>query len=82
MTIVPSFLVTGVLAIIFGLLVAAWAGAYVQRKNGGLLLILLSVIMLLVGGGIVPPFFGVTAGVIGMWINHSKAQNKEMLPHD
>jgi len=51
MTIIPSFLVTGILTIIFGLLVAVWAAKFVQRKNGGLVLILLSIIMLLVGGG-------------------------------
>jgi len=65
MTIVPNFLVTGVLAIIFGLIAAIWAAAFVQKKNGGLVLILLSIIMLLVGGGIVPPWFGVAAGIIG-----------------
>ena len=71
MTIVPSFLVTGVLAIIFGLIVTVWAAALVQRKNGGLVLILLSVILLLVGGGFFPPGFGVTAGIIGTRIKHS-----------
>jgi hypothetical protein len=51
MTIVPSFLIAGVLTVIFGLLVAIWAAKFVQRKHGGLILILLSIIMLLVGGG-------------------------------
>ncbi len=45
MTIIPNFLVSGVLTIIFGLIVAAWAGAFVQRKNGGLVLILLLIMM-------------------------------------
>lgn len=71
MTIVPSFLVTGMLAIILGLMVAIWAAKFVQRKNGGLVLILLSIIMLLVGGGIVPPVFGVAAGIIGTRIKRS-----------
>lgn len=82
MTIVPSFLVAGVLTIIFGIIVAVWAAAFVQRKNGGAILILLSIVMLLVGGGIVPPLFGVAAGVIGMWINHGTAHATEMLAHD
>jgi len=73
MTIVPSFLVTGVLAIIFGVIVAIWAAAFVQKKNGGVVLILLSIIMLLVGGGIVPPVFGVAAGIIGTRIKHSES---------
>jgi len=74
MTIIPNFIVTGVLAIIFGVLVAAWAGAYVETKMGGLFLILLSIIMLLVGGGIVPPFFGIAAGIIGALINRNAAK--------
>ena len=65
MTIVPSFLLSGVLTIIFGLTVAAWTGGFVQRKNGGRVLSMLSIAMLLVGGGIVPPVFGVIAGVVG-----------------
>jgi len=71
MTVIPNFIITGILAIIFGVLVAAWAGAYVERKMGGLFLILLSIIMLFVGGGIVPPFFGIAAGLIGVLINHN-----------
>ena len=65
MTIAPSFLVTGILAIIFGIIVAVWAGAFVHRRYGGLLLVLLSITMLLVGGGIVPPLLGIVAGVVG-----------------
>jgi len=75
MTIVPNFLVSGVLTIIFGLLVAIWAAKFVQRKNGGLVLILLSIIMLLVGGGLIPPIFGVIAGIIGTRIKHSATKH-------
>lgn len=76
MTIIPSFLVTGVLTIIFGLLVAVWAAKFVQRKNGGLVLILLSIIILLVGGGLFPPVFGVVAGIIGTRIKPSSESTK------
>lgn len=65
MTIVPNFLLTGVLAIIMGFIVTIWSVAFIERKNGGLILILLSIIMLLLGGGIIPPIFGVLAGIIG-----------------
>jgi hypothetical protein len=82
MTIIPNFIVTGVLAIIFGLIVAAWAGAYVERRMGGLVLILLSIVLLLVGGGIIPPLFGIAAGVIGVWINRGTEQGRGMLTHD
>ena len=80
MTVVPSFLVTGVLTIIFGLLVAAWAGKFVSRKSGGLVLILLSIVMLLVGGGIVPPMFGVAAGIIAI-LNY-KTESMEVLTNE
>jgi len=76
MTIVPSLLVTGVLAIIFGLLVAAWAGKFIQRKTGGLVLVFLSIMMLLVGGGIVPPMFGVAAGIIAAIFNYQTAKKR------
>ena len=72
MTLIPSFLVTGILAIILGLAVAVWAAKYLNSKNGGLILIVLSIIMLLVGGGIVPPIIEATIGIISIWINHSK----------
>ena len=73
MTLVPNYLVTGILAIILGLVVAVWAAKYMHRKNGGLVLIALSIIMLLVGGGIVPPLIGVAIGLISTWINRSRS---------
>lgn len=69
MTIIPSLLITGVLAIIVSLLIMVWAIAFVQRKNGGLVLILLSIILLLVGGGLAPPLIGIIIGAAGTKIN-------------
>ena len=51
MTIIPNLLVTGILAIIFGLFIVIWAAVFVPKKNGGAVLFLLSIILLLVGGG-------------------------------
>ncbi len=70
MTIVPNFLLTGILAIIVGIIVTIWAGKLIQHKSGGLILILLSIVMLLVGGGVIPPFFGIAAGVIAVLLNY------------
>ena len=80
MTIIPSYLITGVLTIIFGVLLAVWAGKFIQHKSGGLILILLSIIMLLVGGGLVPPFFGIAAGVIAVLLNYQTTR-MEVLVH-
>jgi len=69
MTIIPNFLITGVLAIIVSLSIMVWAVAFVQRKNGGLVLILLSILLLLVGGGFGPPLIGIIIGAAGTRIN-------------
>jgi len=65
MTVIPDFFVTGVLAVIFALIVVGWAAVGVSKKNGGVVLILLSVVLLLVGGGFLPPALGIIAGAIG-----------------
>jgi len=65
MTVIPDFFVTGVLAVIFALIVVGWASVGVSKKNGGVVLILLSVVLLLVGGGFLPPALGIIAGAIG-----------------
>jgi hypothetical protein len=69
MTVIPNLFVTGILAIIVGLIVLIWAAAFVQRKNGGAALILLSIALLLVGGGIFPPLIGIIGGAVGTRIN-------------
>ncbi len=69
MTILPNFLITGILAVILGLLILVWSAALIQRKNGGLVLLLLSVALLLFGGGIFPPLIGLIGGAAGIRIN-------------
>jgi hypothetical protein len=69
LTIVPNFLVTGVLAIVLGLFTMVWAAAFVQRPHGGVILTLLSVGLLLFGGGIFPPLLGIIGGVAGIRIH-------------
>ena len=69
MSIVPNMRVTGVLAILVGLLMVTWAAAFIQRKHGGLVMILLSILLLLVGGGFIPPMIGILSGALGSRIN-------------
>ncbi len=73
MTLAPNLLVTGLLAIVMGLMIIAWSAFFVPRRWGGLVLILLSIVMLLVGGGFAPPLFGILAGVAGLGINSPHA---------
>lgn len=65
MTIIPSYQVSGILTVIVGIAVAAWAYWFMHRKDGGLVLVLSSVALLLVGGGLFPPAFGIMGGVLG-----------------
>jgi hypothetical protein len=69
MTIIPNFLITGILAVLFGVLVLVWSAFFVQKRHGGLVLILLCIPLLLFGGGLFPPFIGTIAGALGTRIN-------------
>jgi len=69
MTIIPNFLVTGILSMVLGLLTMVWAATLVQRQRGGTILALLSLGLLLFGGGLIPPVIGIIGGVIGNKIN-------------
>ena len=69
MSILPNFLITGILAMLLGLAMMVWSAAFVQRKNGGLVLILLSIALLLFGGGFFPPVIGIIGGAAGTKIN-------------
>ena len=71
MTLLPNYLITGILTVILGLVTMSWSAIYVKRKNGGRILILLSIILLLFGGGFFPPLFGMVGGVAGTQINKS-----------
>jgi hypothetical protein len=69
MTIVPSFLVTGILATVLGIVTMIWGAAFVHKRHGGLVLVLLSVALLLVGGGLFPPVIGFVGGLVASRIN-------------
>jgi hypothetical protein len=68
MTILPSFLISGALAVVIGAFALLWSVAFVQRRAGGLVLILSAVPMLLFGGGIFPPLIAIVAGAVGTQI--------------
>jgi hypothetical protein len=69
LTIIPNFFATGILAIIFGLLVLTWAGVFIDRRYGAGVLMLLSIMLWLVGGGFAPIFMSILASVTATRIN-------------
>jgi hypothetical protein len=80
-TIVPNFLVTGILAVIIGLGVTVWAVAFVHRRHGAGVLMLLSIVLWLVGGGFAPPiFFGIPASFTATRIGKPLRFWRKVLP--
>ena len=51
-TLVPNFLLTGVLATLVGLLLIVWSLRFIQRSHGPSIFLFLSVTSFLVGGGV------------------------------
>ncbi len=73
MSILPNFLLTGILAMLFSLALIIWAGWFVQRRHGGWAQMALSVLLLLFGGGFFPPIIAFIGGLAGTQINRPLA---------
>ena len=73
MSIIPNFLITGILAMLLSLLLIVWAGWFVQRRHGGWVQVALSVLLLLFGGGFFPPIIAFVGGLAGAQINRPLA---------
>jgi hypothetical protein len=69
MSIMPNFLITGILAILISLALLVWAIWFVQRRHGGWVQLALAVLLLLFGGGFFPPIIAFVGGVAGTQIN-------------
>lgn len=69
MSILPNFLITGILAMLLSLALIVWAGWFVQRRHGGWVQMAISILMLLFGGGFFPPIIAFVGGLAGTQIN-------------
>ena len=69
MSLLPNFLITGIVTIILSLVIIVWSTAFIQYRKGGTVLLLLSVALLLLGGGFFPPLIGIVGGAAGIKIN-------------
>jgi hypothetical protein len=54
-TIIPNFLLTGILAVLVGIALIIWSVGFVHRNHGASVLLLLIVLLFLLGGGIAAP---------------------------
>ena len=50
-TIIPNYFVTGILALLFSMIVIIWAVAFIQIKKGWLIWLFISIAQFIVGGG-------------------------------
>jgi hypothetical protein len=80
LTIVPNYLVTGILALSLGVLVVIWAWSFFQAKYGAAGLMLLTMILFLVGGGFAPIFMAIIASLTATRINKPLKFWRALLP--
>ncbi len=57
LTLLPTFLLAGILSIIVGLAIILWSLGFVHKKNGPTVFILLFIVLLLAGGGVAQILF-------------------------
>jgi hypothetical protein len=81
-SIIPNFFVTGICAMIVGLIIVIWAGAFIDKKYGARVLLLLSIILLLVGGGFGSAFLGIIASLAATQINKPLSWWRTHLPNN
>lgn len=79
-TIVPNFLTTGILAVVFGILVTIWSAFFLHRRYGAGILMVLSIILFLVGGGFAPIFMALIASLTATRINRPLKWPPRLLP--
>lgn len=80
LTIIPNFLITGIIAIIVGIMVVIWSIAFIQTKYGAGVLMLLCIVLFLVGGGFAPIFMAIIASLTASQINKPLFWLKKFLP--
>jgi len=78
-TIIPNYLITGILVMIVSLLVIVWSALFIDKKAGWLVLILLSFLQYLVGGGAAQLGPAVIVGLAAILINHPLKLHQEFV---
>jgi hypothetical protein len=81
-SIIPNFLVTGILAMAVALLIMVWSVRYVQTQHGPTVFILLFAVLFLVGGGIGQIVFFLPIWAFAREINKPMTSLKKVLPEN
>lgn len=79
-TLIPNFLVTGILAMILGLSAIIWSIGFVHKKHGPLVFLLLFILLFLVGGGIAQVVFFTLTWAVSTRIDKPLTWWRKVLP--
>lgn len=79
-TVIPNFLITGIVAIISGFSIIVWSLFYLRRKTGPLIFTLLFILLFLTGGGVAQILFFIIACAFATRINKPLKWWKKALP--
>ncbi len=79
-TIIPNFLITGILALLVGAAVIVWSVGFMSRKHSSAVFLLLCIMLFLVGGGIGQIVFFTVIGLAATRIHRPLTWWKKILP--
>ena len=79
-TLIPNFLLTGILAIVFSLAIMLWLIGFIQTPHGPSVFFLLFVGLFLVGGGVGQVFFFIPAWAVSTRIHSPLDWWRKVLP--
>ena len=68
-TVIPNFLITGIIAVILGAIGIIWSIAFIRKKYGGIGMLIISILLFLIGGGSAPVFLGLVSSLLASRIN-------------
>ncbi len=81
-TLIPNFLITGILAIMVSIAIMIWSVGFVDKKHGPTVFILLFILLVLVGGGIGQIIFFTLAWAGATHINKPVTWWQKVLPEN
>jgi len=79
-SLIPNFLITGIVAILVGLTIVVWSIGFTHKKHGTVILFLLFVLLFLVGGGVAQIVFFPFICLVSSRINQPLKWWRKVLP--
>lgn len=79
-TLIPNFLISGIVAMLVGLAIIVWSLGFVHSKHGSKILLLLFILLLLLGGGVAQILFFPWICLVSTRIKKPLAWWRKVLP--